>query len=130
MRYFTRLASRYIVPACRALFQAPPGWAFVISDQANLQDRAFAHYLAEFDDGKYAREFLSGTDQHWQTAIALGQLPMGQSATRKASSIQRFVRGQKRFATGLYLVPVLKGPDALSTILPVRPEEKINHCLV
>jgi hypothetical protein len=85
---------------CRALFQAPPGWAFVISDQANLQDRAFAHYLAEFDDGKYAREFLSGTDQHWQTAIALGLVAHGTERNRESKLHTAIREGAKTFRYG------------------------------
>jgi hypothetical protein len=57
---------------CRDLFRAPMGWVFVTCDQANLQDRAFAHYLSEFDDGAYVHAFLNGIDQHWESAIALG----------------------------------------------------------
>jgi hypothetical protein len=37
-----------------------------------LQDRGFAHYLAEFDGGAYAEAFLAGLDPHWATAQALG----------------------------------------------------------
>ena len=39
---------------CRALFRHPGDWVFVCCDQAHLQDRAFAHHLAEFDGGAYA----------------------------------------------------------------------------
>jgi DNA polymerase-1 len=42
---------------CRALFRASDDWAFVTADQAGLQDRGFAHYLAEFDAGAYAETF-------------------------------------------------------------------------
>jgi DNA polymerase I-like protein with 3'-5' exonuclease and polymerase domains len=34
---------------CRALFRASNGWVFVAADQAGLQDRGFAHYLAGYD---------------------------------------------------------------------------------
>src|SRR5262249_23194725 len=57
---------------CRSLFHAPEGWAFGTCDQANLQDRGFAHYLAAFDGGAYAQSFLNGVDQHWQCAVSLG----------------------------------------------------------
>src|SRR5262249_43562583 len=43
---------------CRSLFRAPGNWVFVCCDQAGLQDRAFAHYLAEYDAGSYAKAFL------------------------------------------------------------------------
>jgi DNA polymerase I-like protein with 3'-5' exonuclease and polymerase domains len=82
---------------CRALFQAPPGWAFVTCDQANLQDRALAHYLAEFDYGIYAREFLSGADQHWQTAIALGLVLQGTERNKESKLHTAIREGAKRF---------------------------------
>jgi DNA polymerase I-like protein with 3'-5' exonuclease and polymerase domains len=62
---------------CRSLFrigaQSLVGdWVFVACDQAGLQDRAFSHYLAEFDGGAYAKAFLAGLDPHWTTTRALG----------------------------------------------------------
>jgi DNA polymerase I len=58
---------------CRALFRASNDWVFVACDQSNLQDRGFAHYLYDFDGGAYAKAFLEGKDQHWEsTAPALG----------------------------------------------------------
>ena len=56
---------------CRSLFRAPGDWVFVCCDQAGLQDRAFAHYLAEYDAGAYAKAFLNGLDPHWKTAADL-----------------------------------------------------------
>ena len=47
---------------CRDLFRNTENdWVFVACDQAGLQDRGFAHYLAEFDGGAYARTFSDGT---------------------------------------------------------------------
>jgi hypothetical protein len=40
-----------------------------------LQDRGFSHYLAEFDDGAYAKAFLSGLDPHWAVTRALELVP-------------------------------------------------------
>jgi DNA polymerase I-like protein with 3'-5' exonuclease and polymerase domains len=56
---------------CRSLFRTSNDWVFVCCDQAGLQDRAFAHYLAEFDAGAYAKAFLNGLDPHWKTATDL-----------------------------------------------------------
>jgi DNA polymerase I-like protein with 3'-5' exonuclease and polymerase domains len=42
---------------CRSLFRTNNDWVFVCCDQAGLQDRAFAHYLAEFD--KRLRQSIS-----------------------------------------------------------------------
>jgi DNA polymerase I-like protein with 3'-5' exonuclease and polymerase domains len=49
---------------CRSLFKAKDGWVLVACDQAGLQDRGFAHYLAEHDGGAYAKDFLAGFDTH------------------------------------------------------------------
>jgi RecA-family ATPase/DNA polymerase I-like protein with 3'-5' exonuclease and polymerase domains len=62
---------------CRTLFRAPDGWVLVACDQANLQDRGLAHYLAEHDGGRYAEAFSKGIDTHWQTTLALGLVPEG-----------------------------------------------------
>jgi hypothetical protein len=82
---------------CRALFRHSGDWVFVTCDQANLQDRGFAHYLAAYDGGVYARTFADGIDQHWQTAIALGLLPEG-TARDKGSKVHSAIReGSKTF---------------------------------
>ena len=56
---------------CRSLFRTDDDWVFVCCDQSGLQDRAFAHHLAEFDGGAYAKAFLNGLDPHWKTAADL-----------------------------------------------------------
>jgi len=60
---------------CRELFRANNNWMFVSCDQAGLQDRAFAHLLAAFDGGVYAKAFVAGLDPHWKTAQALELVP-------------------------------------------------------
>jgi DNA polymerase I-like protein with 3'-5' exonuclease and polymerase domains len=45
---------------CRSLFRTNNDWMFVCCDQSGLQDRGYAHYLHEFDDGAYAKAFLNG----------------------------------------------------------------------
>ena len=80
---------------CRSLFTARPGWTLVACDQAGLQDRGFAHYLAEFDGGAYGREFLAGMDTHWRTATALG---LGDHERDKDSKLDTVIReGAKSF---------------------------------
>jgi hypothetical protein len=64
--------AKFAAAECRALFRHPDDWVFVTCDQANLQDRAFAHELAAHDGGAYAQTFAAGVDQHWHTASALG----------------------------------------------------------
>jgi hypothetical protein len=48
---------------------------FVNCDQSGLQDRAFAHYLAAFDNGEYAKAYVNGLDPHWAATLALGLVP-------------------------------------------------------
>jgi DNA polymerase-1 len=80
---------------CRALFRTNSDWVFVACDQGTLQDRGFAHYLAAFDDGAYAKSLVSGVDQHWQCATALG---LTQVARDKESRIHTAIReGAKQY---------------------------------
>jgi DNA polymerase I-like protein with 3'-5' exonuclease and polymerase domains len=84
---------------CRALFRAPAGWVMVAADQAGLQDRGFAHYLAAFDDGAYAATFANAGagDTHWSSALALGLVPVS-TARDKQSRVHEVIReGAKRF---------------------------------
>ena len=81
---------------CRALFRHPGDWVFVCCDQATLQDRGFAHYLAAYDDGAYARTLVGGTvDQHWQTATALGLVLEARDKSNKEHTVIR--EGAKTF---------------------------------
>jgi DNA polymerase I-like protein with 3'-5' exonuclease and polymerase domains len=82
---------------CRALFRHPGDWVFVTCDQANLQDRGFAHYLAAHDGGAYARTFANGIDQHWRTVTALGLAPKT-TVRDKDSMVHTVIReGAKTF---------------------------------
>jgi hypothetical protein len=84
---------------CRALFRAPDGWVMVAADQAGLQDRGFAHYLARFDGGTYAATFADAgaADTHWQSAINLG-LVTASTPRDKESAVHTAIReGAKRF---------------------------------
>jgi DNA polymerase I-like protein with 3'-5' exonuclease and polymerase domains len=85
---------------CRALFRHPGDWVFVTCDQANLQDRAFAHHLAEFDGGAYANAFLAGVDQHWQNAVALGLIPTGTERAKDNKLHTALREGSKTFRYG------------------------------
>jgi DNA polymerase-1 len=85
---------------CRGLFRHPGDWVMVTCDQANLQDRAFAHHLTEFDGGTYAREFLAGVDMHWRNSLALGLVAAG-TERDKESRLHTAVReGAKTFRYG------------------------------
>jgi hypothetical protein len=84
----------------RALFRHSGDWVMVACDQANLQDRAFGHHLAEYDNGAYARAFLANEDMHWRNAIALGLIPAG-TVRDKESKLHTAVReGAKTFRYG------------------------------
>jgi RecA-family ATPase/DNA polymerase I-like protein with 3'-5' exonuclease and polymerase domains len=82
---------------CRALFRTNNDWMFVGCDQAGLQDRCFAHHLAEFDGGAYARTFSNGTKTHWQSAIALGLIPAGTERDKENKVHSIIYEGAKRF---------------------------------
>ena len=85
---------------CRSLFRLDNDWVFVTCDQAGLQDRAFAHYLAEFDGGAYARDFVAGMDTHWNSVLALGLVPAG-TARDKENKFHAVLReGAKAFRYG------------------------------
>ena len=62
---------------CRALFRCPDDWIFVCCDQKGLQDRAFAHLLADHDGGAYGRAYVAGLDPHWSAAQSLGLVAPG-----------------------------------------------------
>jgi DNA polymerase-1 len=71
----------------------------VAADQAGLQDRGFAHYLSDFDDGVYAKTFSGegDSDTHWQTTIALNLVPAG-TVRDKENKVHTALReGAKRF---------------------------------
>lgn len=57
---------------CRSLFYAPEGWQTVGADLANIEARAFAAVLAEFDGGKLAAELAAGLDLHDLNMAATG----------------------------------------------------------
>jgi DNA polymerase I-like protein with 3'-5' exonuclease and polymerase domains len=82
---------------CRSLFRTPNDWVFVCCDQAGLQDRGFAHYLSDFDDGAYAKAFLANFDTHWKTTKDLG-LAAPDAERDKQSRLHSIIReGAKSF---------------------------------
>ncbi len=56
---------------CRELFITKPGWKLIDSDLAGIELRMFAHYLARYDDGRYADILLNG-DIHQVNADKIG----------------------------------------------------------
>jgi DNA polymerase I-like protein with 3'-5' exonuclease and polymerase domains len=66
---------------CRSLFHAPSGYKIVGTDLNAIELRCFAHYLAAYDEGEYAR-IVETSDVHWANAVAAGfhpPLPEGKS---------------------------------------------------
>ena len=55
----------------RRLFKATPGLVMVGSDLAGIELRLLAHYLARYDDGRYADIILNG-DIHAENAKKIG----------------------------------------------------------
>tara|TARA_B100001250_G_scaffold411815_1_gene441385 strand:+ start:1803 stop:3539 length:1737 start_codon:yes stop_codon:yes gene_type:complete len=47
-------------PECRSLFVAPKGKVFIGCDAASLELRMLAHYMAKYDNGKYADIVVNG----------------------------------------------------------------------
>ena len=56
---------------CRELFITKPGWKLIDSDLAGIELRMFAHYLARYDEGRYA-EILLNDDIHQVNADKIG----------------------------------------------------------
>ena len=52
---------------CRQLFTAARGYSLVGCDAKSLEVRCFAHYMAKYDSGEFAREVISG-DVHQANA--------------------------------------------------------------
>ena len=56
---------------CRALFHAPGDWLQIGCDASGLELRCLAHYMARYDNGKYADIILHG-DIHTENQHAAG----------------------------------------------------------
>jgi DNA polymerase I-like protein with 3'-5' exonuclease and polymerase domains len=82
---------------CRSLFRTNDDWVFVCCDQAGLQDRAFAHYLTEFDNGVYAKAFLNGLDPHWKSAADLDLIENGTTLDKQNQVHAAIREGSKSF---------------------------------
>jgi DNA polymerase-1 len=116
---------------CRALFHRPDDWVFVTCDQANLQDRGFAHYLAAHDGGAYAQTFADGIDQHWRTATALGLIAEAEGRS-KTSKVHTAIReGAKTFRYAfLFGAGSLRAgeiiADIVQTVTTLAPENTLR----
>lgn len=65
---------------CRGLFTVPKGWTLVGADASGLELRCLAHFMAEWDGGKYA-EILLGGDIHTENQKAAGLETRNQAKT-------------------------------------------------
>ena len=55
----------------RELYTVQKGWKLVGADAAGIELRVMGHYLAAYDEGRYAQEVVSG-DAHWVNLQAIG----------------------------------------------------------
>jgi len=65
---------------CRELFTVPSGWLLVGADASGLELRCLAHFMAKWDDGKYADVLLKG-DIHTENQKAAGLQTRPQAKT-------------------------------------------------
>ena len=65
---------------CRSLFTVRKGYKMVGADMSGLELRCLAHYMAEYDDGEYTKEILSG-DIHSLNQWAVGLETRDQAKT-------------------------------------------------
>ena len=54
---------------CRSLFTVPNGKKLVGIDISGLEVRMLAHYLAKYDNGKYADEMVHHPDIHLSSSL-------------------------------------------------------------
>jgi DNA polymerase I-like protein with 3'-5' exonuclease and polymerase domains len=85
---------------CRSLFRTPNDWVFVCCDQAGLQDRGFAHYLSEFDNGAWAKNFLAGFDTHWKALKDLNLVALDAERDKQSKLHTVMREGAKSFRYG------------------------------
>jgi len=82
---------------CRELFCVPPGWTQVGADASGLELRCLAHFMAKYDDGKYADLVVNG-DVHWANVQAMG---ITEAARDKKDGLHELYRnGAKTFIYG------------------------------
>jgi DNA polymerase I len=108
---------------CRSVFRTNGDWAFVSCDQGTLQDRGFAHYLAAFDTGAYARSLVSGSDQHWQCATALRLTDEKRDKENKVHTLIREGAKQYRYSF-LFGAGALRGGQIIAGV--IRSVEAID----
>ena len=88
---------------CRGLFRTNNDWVFVCCDQAGLQDRAIAHYLFPFDQGAYAKAYLTnGFDPHWKSAADLNLIANGATLDKQNKVHAALREGCKSFRYGFF----------------------------
>lgn len=86
---------------CRSLFIVPDGWLLMGSDQAGIELRALAHFMAEFDNGEYGQIVLSG-DPHQYNADAIEV-----SRDTAKTVIYALIYGAQDYKLGITVNPAL-----------------------
>ena len=99
---------------CRELFITKPGWRLVDSDLAGIELRVFAHYLARYDDGRYA-DILLNDDIHQVNADKIG---ISRRAVKTVT--YAFLYGASTTKIGLSYDPQLTDQQAKSKGAEIR----------
>ncbi len=86
---------------CRQLFIVPEGWVLMGADQAGIELRALAHFMAEFDNGEYGEIVLSG-DPHQYNADAI---EVGRDTAKTV--IYALIYGAQDYKLGITVNPAL-----------------------
>lgn len=87
---------------CRNLFYVPEGWKLMGADQAGIELRCLAHFMAEFDRGEYGRIVLDG-DVH---AVHQNAMDMDSRDTAK-TFIYAMIYGAQDYKLGCTVDPSL-----------------------
>lgn len=87
---------------CRNLFYVPKGWKLMGADQKGIELRALGHFMAEFDNGVYAK-LVVDSDPHDLHTAALEL----QSRDTAKTFIYALIYGAQDFKLGTVIDPAL-----------------------
>lgn len=87
----------------RNLFIVPEGWCLMGADQKGIELRALGHFMAEFDDGAYARLVVESDPHDLHTAA----LELNNRDTAK-TFIYALIYGAQDFKLGTVIDPALQ----------------------
>jgi hypothetical protein len=87
---------------CRNLFYVPEGWVLLGADQKGIELRAMAHYMAEFDQGAYAKLVLEGDPHDFHQQV----MELDSRDTAK-TTIYGMIYGAGDYKLGIIVNPML-----------------------